>query len=697
MKLKPLWLLLLCSIAMAPAEIQTQRALHKGDSNSDPARKAPLRSPVIQTSAQGLLMPQFVAPPAMESRAIPPSKGAGSTSVPRGNVPVGIRKVQPDRDTPRRLTPAAPLKGGLSRQPETSQPQLSAYGKLPLSFEANQGQADPKVKFLSRGNDHTLFLTSTEAVLTMRIAERGEKKSDSPVQTPQPELPNPQSTVLRMKLEGANPNLQVEGVDPLPGKSNYFLGSDPKKWRTNIPNYARVRYRNVYPGVDLVYYGNQRQLEYDLVVAPGADPSVIHLAFEGTEKLQVDTQGDLVLHVAGIEMGQHKPQVYQRVAGLRKAVPSRYIIGGGNHVSFQVGEYDTSQPLVIDPVLVYSFQLGGSQGGDYVGGVAVDSVGNAYIIGRTSSADFPVTPSALQSAYKGGTCGELLHFPCTDIFVSKISPLGNSLVYSTYLGGSLGEINGGIAVDSQGNAYLTGATNSSDFPTTQGALQTAIGGGACELGVVPCSDAFLSKISPQGNTLLYSTYLGGNSDDSGSGIALDTTGNVNLTGRTDSTNFPTANPVQAENQGGTDSNFGFDAFITKFNATGTALVYSTYLGGDYDDSGSSIAVDSLGDAYVTGRTESPNFPVLNPFQPGSGGHADAFVVKLNAEGTAFLYASYLGGSSDDSGSGIALASSGNAYVTGNTSSNDFPRVNPLQANSTGYDVFIAKISDQPTS
>ena len=319
------------------------------------------------------------------------------------------------------------------------------YGNLPLSFEANHGQSDSKVKFLSRGSGYSLFLTSNEAVLVLSQSEADENRKASRVARTAVRAKHRKSAVVRMTLVEANPQSQAAGHDALPGKSNYFIGNDPAKWRTNIPTYAKVRYEGVYPGVDLVYYGNQGQLEYDFVVAPGADPRLVTLAFEGAREVHIDARGELVLGVEGGEVRQHKPVVYQEVAGVKQEVAGRYVMKGTRQVGFRVAAYDPSRPLIIDPVLVYSTYLGGSD--EDVGfGIAVDAAGNAYVTGETSSTDFPTTAGAAQTTYAGGS----------DAFVTKLDATGSGLVYSTYLGGSDGDIGLAIAVDGAGSAYVTG-------------------------------------------------------------------------------------------------------------------------------------------------------------------------------------------------------------------------------------------------
>jgi hypothetical protein len=542
----------------------------------------------------------------------------------------------------------------------------AAYGQLPLSFEANQGQTAAQVNFLARGPGYALFLTPGEAVLSLQ-------KPAAANPGPGAAAPAPEGDVLRMQLVGASATPQVAGLDQLPGTSNYFIGNDPSQWHTNVPNFARVAYQGLYPGVDLVYYGNQRQLEYDFVVAPGASAGAIRLEFQGAESMALDAQGNLVLHTAGGDVVEQAPVLYQQSGGVRQAVPGRFVLEGDGQVGFAVGAYDASRPLIIDPVLSYSTYLGGS-GGDSGLGIAVDGAGNAYLTGRTTSTDFP-TANPIQAALSGDG----------DAFVAKLNASGTALAYSTYLGGSGFEEGTGIATDGAGNAYLTGLTSSTNFPTAD-PLQAAYGGGLF--------DAFVAKLNASGTALAYSTYLGGSGDDEGNGIAVDSAGNAYLTGHTTSTDFPTINPLQAANGGGRD------AFVAKVNASGAALVYSTYLGGNASiEYGQGIAVDSAGNAYVTGSTDSTNFPTANAIQVANGGFEDAFVAKLNASGTALAYSTYLGGSGHDGGFGIAVDSAGNAYVIGSTNSTNFPTANPLQAaNGGGYaDAFVAKVNASGTA
>ena len=613
---------------------------------------------------------------------------------------------------------------------------LKTYGKLPLSFEANQGQTDSQVQFLARGGGYTLFLTSREAVLSLhgskasatpkpRLAEALQARhplwsaasvklgilplKDGPAlfrhgetrNLPHSQLPSsPEglepSAVLRMKLVGANPSPRVAGLNKLPGKSNYFLGKDRKKWRTSVPIYAKVKYDSVYPGVDLVYYGNQGQLEYDFVVGSGADPRAIKFAFQGATKVAIDASGDLVAELDGREMRLHKPLVYQPEKRKSKLtqhnIEGNYVLMGDNQVGFRVSAYDPQKALVIDPVLKYSTYLGGS--GDDWGSVfnnlraiAVDPRGNAYVIGTTASTDFPTTADAYQTEFAGGGGGFINTFAggfaVGDVFVAKLNAAGNALVYSTYLGGTGDDYGEGIAVDAAGNAYLAGMTDSTDFPAMN-PIQTENAG---------LADLFLAKLNATGSALVYSTYLGGGDSDGDPMIALDQRGNLYFEAWTSSTDIPTANAFQTESAG------SVDIWVGKVNAAGDALAYSTYLGGsDFEVCGSDIVVDPAGNNYLNGFTCSTDFPTLNPIQPENAGGCDAFLTKLNPAGNALVYSTYLGGSDFEITLGTAVDAAGDAYVTGGTSSSDFPTVNPIQAAYAGnVDAFVAKVNRNGTA
>jgi hypothetical protein len=537
------------------------------------------------------------------------------------------------------------------------------YGQLPLAFEVNEGQVDRKVKFLSRGAGYNLFLTSTEAVLILR--EGAEPLPRSRLAKPEP--PQAKSAVVRMKLLGVNAKTELVGQDQLQGTSNYFVGNDPKRWHTGVPQYSKVRYVSVYPGVDLLYYGKQQELEYDFVLRPGANLSAIRLRIEGAKKLWLD-RGDLVMGTAQGNIRLLRPYTYQEVGGRNQEIRGHYVMKSKNEVGFSVPSYDRSRTLIIDPVLAYSSYLGGSQG-EVSLGLALDSSGNAYVTGYTVSADFPTT-NAIQPTYGGAQ----------DAFVSKINRDGSALVYSTFLGGTSAEFGLRIALDSARNAYIFGQTFSPDFPVVN-AIQPTFAGGT--------ADAFVTKISAAGNALVYSTYLGGSGYESTNGaIAVDKSGQAYVTGTTFSTDFPTANALQPSNHGGTG-----DAFITKINPAGTAFVYSTYLGGTAEDDGVDVAVDSTGNAYIAGETDSTDFPVVNAIQPSAHGSRDVFVAEMDAVGSALVYSTYLGGTGYDSVGGIAVDATRSAYVIGTTRSLDFPVVNAFQPVFQGNgDAFVTKIN-----
>jgi len=547
--------------------------------------------------------------------------------------------------------------GALAPANAATQAQVSqAYGQLPLSFEANHGQTDAQVNFLARGSGYSLFLTPTQAMLDMQ-GEPGASASGGA------------DTVLTMQLVGSNPAAQPVGLNQLPGVSNYYVGHDPSQWHTNIPSYAKVEYQNVYPGVNMVYYGNNQQhLEYDFVLAPGANPKSIQLSFQGAQGIDLDPQGDLVLHTSAGDVVEQVPVLYQNRNGVRHNVSGQYVLEGngqvGFQVGFQVGAYDASRPLVIDPTysLVYSTYLGGS-GDDRAYAIAVDGAGNAYVTGTSNSTTFPALP--LQPGIAG-------------VFVTKFNANGSGLIYSTFLGSGAGS---GIAVDSSGNAYVTGVTGSPAFPVLN-AIQSTLSG---------VEDAFVLKLNATGG-LVYSTYLGGSGVDQGTGIAIDGSGDAYVTGQTRSTNFPV---TPGAFQRSFDAGGSVDGFVAKVNPSGSALVYATYLGGNNGTGPNAIAVDTFGDAYVTGKTESTFPTTATAFEPAFSGYGTAFMTKMNATGSGLLYSTYLGGSNNDVGTGIAVDSSGNAYVTGYTSSADFPTKNAFQTTFGGGsaygDAFVAKL------
>jgi uncharacterized repeat protein (TIGR01451 family) len=587
-------------------------------------------------------------------------------------------------------------------------------GRLPLRFEPNEGQTDPRVKFLARGSGYGLFLTSDEAVLALRASAH-------------------KTSVVRMKLAGASPAAGI-GTDPLAGKSNYFIGNDPAKWHHDIPQFARVRYEGVYPGVDLVYYGNQGQLEYDFEIAPGADPGPIRLRFQGPGGLKLAPGGELILTTRDGKVVLNSPRVYQSVGNEQQTIPARYVVDRHGDVGFEVGPYDRSRVLVIDPVLTYSTYFGGN--GDescsaILGlasppsgcpAVAVDASANIYLAGSTTSTVFPQPatnppPAAFQATLGGAA----------DVFITKLNAAGSAILFSTYLGGDGTDTSAGVAVDSGFNVIVAGTTASSNFPTTgTSAFQSA--------RTNANAHTFVSKLDATGHTLAYSTYLSGNGAESARGLAVDSKNKIFVIGTTTSTDQPSATASFPATLGAiqTVSLAQNQFFVSKIDPDliGLAsLPYSTYFGGGNPANGvvvgGGIAVDANSDVYITGGTNflhtgsaTTDFPILNAYQgcldtpPSSTAPAtcptgltatDAFVAKINpsaSSGAQLLYSTYLGGAGDDAGFGIAVDSGLSAYVTGSTASTDF--IIPTGTTAFqgqpggGTDAFVAKFGNPCT-
>lgn len=599
----------------------------------------------------------------------------------------------------------------------------SLYGKIPMSFEANRGQLDPKVKYLARGAGYSLQVSSEELAISLN---KGDNKSNSASGRDK----------VSMKLDGSNRSRRLRPRDKMATRTNYFVGREKSKWRTDVPNYAKVEIKNVYKGVDLVYYGNQRQLEYDFVVAPGVDPKVIKMDFSGADSIALSDNGDLILGVGGREVQLRAPVTYQESGGIRKEIGSRYELHATNgplpKVGFIIDRYDKKKPLVIDPVLVYSTYFGGN-GSEQASAITVDAAGNAYITGLTDSTNFPLV-GAVQSSYGGDP---------QDIFVSKIDPSGTGLVYSTYLGGDGQDYASDIAIDAGGNVYLTGYTGSSNYPTA-GAIQNTrsglysafvtklnaagsaidystyyggtfgefgtsiavdptgsafvggissspdfprVGGVQTEYGGM-LSDGFILKLNPAGDQVIFSSQVGGNGNDIVNDIAIDGNGAVYLTGGTFSTNYPAIGASQPTFRGGV-----FDAFLTRINGAGSAIAFSTYLGGGADDRANRIALDAQNNVYIGGTTASTNFPTSAAIQPTfGGGNSDSFVAKFGSGGT-ISYSTFFGGSGADLLNGIVVDSTGNAFLAGSTSSADLTQIQPVQPQYGGgdADAFAAKL------
>jgi hypothetical protein len=552
----------------------------------------------------------------------------------------------------------------------------AVYGQVPISFEPNVGQTDSQIGFLSHGSGYNLYLNASGAVLGLQSGQTNAKSGSNA----NSQAPN----VLQMKLVGADPAAPATGMDKQAGISNYFLGNDPSKWFTNVPNYAQVRYHGVYPGVDAIYYGNQSQLEYDFRVAPGANPANIQLRFAGAQGMSLDGPGNLVLHTAGGNVVEHAPVLYQQVNGVRRAVAGSYVLDANGRVGFRVGPYDRTRELVIDPVLSYSTYLGGS-GRDAGTGIAVDNAGNAYITGSTQSTDFPIV-NGFQSSLGTAT---------TVSYVAKLNAAGTALMYSTYLGGDGQSFAFRIAVDSSGDAYVTGQTSSTNFPTVNAILSS----NPSQFSVAQNITGFVTKLNANGSALVYSTYLGGNGQhgpDQGVEITVSSSGNAYIVGGTGSTNFPLVNALQT-------NIVDVNGFVAEINAAGTAFVFSTYLGGSRSQNTSAIALDSTGAIYVCGSTSSPDFPVTanaiqTTFHGVAGSTLDAYVTKLSPGGASIVYSTFLGGNDEDDATGIAVDSAGNAFIAGQSYSTDFPTVNAFQSTlGGGEDEFVAKINAAGTA
>ena len=620
----------------------------------------------------------------------------------------------------------------------------ASLGALPLAFEANQGQTDPQVKYMARGNGYTVFLTADETVFAMNSQTSPSHLSGglglSGASRRAARIGKQTTSAIYMKPVGGNSHPQIAAGQELPGHTNYFVGSDPSKWQQGVKQFAAVSYHDVYPGVDMAFHGQQRQLEFDFIVAPCANPDRIAMGFSGARKLSIDASGNLLLSSDAGDVVLHKPMAYQEKDGKRELVEAAFDVKSMREAAFRLGAYDHRRELVIDPSLSYATYVGGASE-DEAFAIALDGSGNAYVTGQTKSLSFPlvggkpagpffnvfvtkVSSSGTAFGYTdifaatggGGNCSAsgtgncsgnaitvdssgnayvagaaTAGFPIlsgfqtsfgggsSDAFVLKLNSSG-TLVYSTFLGGSGSDNANAIAVDSAGNAYIAGETHSSDFPL-KSAIQSTHSG----------DDAFVTKLDSAGTTLGYSTYLGGSTGNLATGIAVDGSGNAYVTGITVSSIFPTTSGVVQTTAGGAD-----DSFVTEVKADGSAWVYSTYLGGSGTDDALGIAVDSAGEAYVTGSTNSTNFPTANAAQNALGGSSatNVFVTKLNAGATKLVFSTYYGGSLDDAGTGIALDAFGDAYVTGRTTSSSYPVGGAFQNSLSGTsDAFVTEFSN----
>ncbi len=587
---------------------------------------------------------------------------------------------QPAQAVAQTAAPAVSIAQNAAQKTDQQNRIRAALGALPLAFEANQGQSDPQVKYMARGNGYTLFLTANDAVFAVHSTSGSPSTALSKFHTPKsaPVLPREEkSAAIHMQLVGGNSRAEIAAGSVLPGVTNYYIGNDPSKWQQGIKQYSGVTYREVYPGVNVAYHGQQRQLEFDFVVAPKASPAPINLAFNGASKISTDGDGNLVLSSSAGDVLLHKPVAYQEKDGQRQLVDVAFRQTSASHVGFALGSYDHSRELVIDPALNYATYLGGASE-DEVFGISVDTANNVFVTGETNST----------SGFPGGNAASGNGF---DVFVSSISSSG-SLTYTTIVGGSGNDAGLAIASDSSGATYVTGITESSNFPASANAPETQkINSGNCttlKKSSQPCTDAFAFKLDATGSLANgWCTYIGGNNDNDGYAIALDGSGNVWVAGDTFSSSFyPNSHATtvlySTFNAGVTLSPPADDGFVVEVNAAGTAFGFSTYLGGSFSDQANAIAVDGSGNVYVAGETASTDFPTAgSPYKStcGSDGacnaHSgqvfyDAFVTKITAGGSGLTYSTYIGGSSDDYAFALAIDGSGHAYITGETTDDD---------------------------
>jgi hypothetical protein len=560
-------------------------------------------------------------------------------------------------------------------QSPTPSPAAGQPGAVPSFFAENKGQLDARARYYVKLVNGTAYYAS-DAMVYQIIGQNPQSGSLSGAGA------DGRIWNVFARFEGANPRVRIEGSAEQPGKVNYFRGSDPSKWVTGARTYGRLTYRDLYPGIDLFVSIDHGRLKNEYLVRPGGRVEDIRLKYEGMDSLTVADRGGLVLKARDGELTEGAPLSFQEVEGRRVEVKVEYLVEAGGLVRFKAGDYDRKSDLVIDPELYFSTYLGGIRT-DTGYGIALDGNANVYVAGHTASENFPTTAGAYDTSHANSVYG-------WDAFITKFNAAGTALIYSTYLGGVKDEKETKIVIDGSGNAYVAGYTNSTDFPTTMGALDTSQNG---------FIDGFIAKLDPSGASLVYSTYLGGTYDDLPYGIALVGSGILMIAGTTQATNFPTTAGAYD-----TTHNGGRDAFIAKLNSSGTALFYSTYLGGASDDYGLAIAVDGGGSAYVTGGTYSSGFPTTaGAFDATYNGGPDVFVTKINTAGSALVYSTFLGGTSasgEEKGVGIALDGSSNIYVTGATTSTDFPTTAGAYDtvyNGGSYDAFMAKFNPTGTA
>jgi len=585
---------------------------------------------------------------------------------------------------------------------------------LPLEFEANQGQASAQYPFVAHGQDYALGISPSEIALSLHRSADPAKVELVPAAfhpgAPRPESPT-QQLQLRLRLAGANPDAAVSGLDRKPGLSNYFIGKDPAKWHTRVPHFARVQMAAVYPGVDLVFYGNPVQLEYDFRVAPGADPHVIALQPSGSVSSSIDPDGNLVLSTPAGDVHLKHPEAYQAINGTRRSVPSKFRIGAAHTITFELGVYDHAQPLIIDPVLTYGASFGGDDGSQAIG-IDIDAAGNAYVAGNTCSTNFPVSGGAFQ-IFQGNPALSA----CQEAFVLKLDPTGSTLLYSDFIGGTGVSTAAHVAVDPSGDAFVTGATSSTDFPLVSNIGPASTMSCATVSKGFNCPDAFVFKLDPTGSSLIFSTLMGGSQSSGGFYLKVNPiTGDLVILGNTDAADFqPVPNTLQTTFAGGTCSNGipCFNAFLVALDPATGAYRYGTFFGGAWYSCATGLAFDAAGDIYLTGSAEPPfssSLGAITHTYQGTGpsnNSSHIFVTRLHPNKSTLspVYLTLIEGEADDGASGIAIDATGNAYITGSTASADLPTTSgafqttdlypPNIPTSCGWASAIAALFPQP--
>jgi len=561
---------------------------------------------------------------------------------------------------------------------KNSQNDKLALENLPLSFIPNKGQFNSEVLFQTGISGGSASFTNNGVVYTINILQKGNRGLISEARASTETLSDVKTFVLSLEFQNTNLSAEVTGGNSLPGIVNYLMGADSKNWITGINTYNSVTYEELYQGIDLTYDSKNSALKGTYSIEPGSDPDKIKWVYNGDEGIKVDPDtGELKIKFGEDSvLTENKPVSWQEINGRLVPVEVSFVIDNKGTVGFSVGNYDPNYTLIVDPTLTYSTYFGGSQNEGAGYGFEVDNQGNVYITGDTGSTNLPIS-NALQPQHNGGE---------QDVFVSKIDPYSNTLIYSTYLGGSERDTANRLTIDGNNNVYVTGFTRSSNFPVVNALYPQ-------KPGALGDADAFILKLDSTGSSLVFSTYLGGTRSDDGWDIEINSQGEIIVVGITQSFDFPVQNAIQpTRTEDPSPSNAVFETFITKLNPSATQIVFSTYLGGSGNDVVRAVAVDNQDDIYTTGETDSEDYPVQNQIQTNQSS-TDIFISKINSAGTSLIFSSYIGGSGQDRAWGIAADENGNSYITGNTNSTNFPMVNPYDSTFNGRsDVFIVKIN-----